>query len=100
MAQDVSSSLGLSVEVVTSTATMLVEVARSLVDEPHRVTVKAVESGDSTLFILRVGLPDLGKVIGRQGRTARSLRTVVNAIAVKTKNRFNLDIEPDTALIN
>ena len=78
---------------------MLVEVARSLVDEPQLVTVKVVETADSTLFILRVGLPDLGKVIGRQGRTARSLRTVVNAIAVKTRNRFNLDIEPDTATI-
>lgn len=68
------------------------EVARSLVDHPDTVSVDAVSSGDGTVLRLRVAPSDLGKVIGRQGRTARSLRTILSAASMKLKHRFSLDI--------
>ena len=68
------------------------DVARSLVDMPETVSVDAVPDGDGTLLRLRVAPSDLGKVIGRQGRTARSLRTILSAASMKLKHRFSLDI--------
>ena len=53
--------------------------ARSLVDNPDEVTVTRTERDGATVFELRVAEPDVGKVIGRQGRIARALRTVVRA---------------------
>ena len=73
------------------------DVARSLVDMPETVSVDAVPDGDGTILRLRVAPSDLGKVIGRQGRTARSLRTILSAASMKLKHRFSLDIiEEDT----
>lgn len=68
------------------------EVARSLVDSPDTVTVDAIPDGDGTVLRLKVAASDLGKVIGRQGRTARSLRTILSAASMKLKHRFSLDI--------
>lgn len=68
------------------------EIARSLVDSPETVTVEAIPDGESTILRLRVAPSDLGKVIGRQGRTARSLRTILGAAGMKLKHRFSLDI--------
>lgn len=67
-------------------------VARALVDRPDEVRVKEIEGAQSTLLELRVADGDLGKVIGRQGRTARAIRTILNASGTKLKKRFVLEI--------
>ncbi|MFH7325505.1 KH domain-containing protein [Desulfurivibrio sp. C05AmB] len=56
-------------------------VARGLVDRPDAVTVSAAEHDDALVLELRVAKEDLGKVIGRQGRTARAMRVLLNAVA-------------------
>ena len=76
----------------SSMVRLMSEVARSLVDSPEIVSVDAVPDGDGTILRLRVAADDLGKVIGRQGRTARSLRTILSAASMKLKHRFSLDI--------
>jgi len=72
---------------------MLVEqIAKALVDEPEQVSVQAVEGEQGTVLELRVGPNDLGKVIGKQGRTARSLRTILGAAGMKLHRRITLEI--------
>jgi predicted RNA-binding protein YlqC (UPF0109 family) len=70
-------------------------IARALVDSPESVSVEAFKDGDGTLLRLRVAATDVGKVIGKQGRTARSLRTILSAASMKLKHRFTLDIVED-----
>jgi predicted RNA-binding protein YlqC (UPF0109 family) len=67
-------------------------IAQSLVDHPDEVTVKEFEGDQKTVLELRVGDGDLGKVIGRQGRTARAIRTILGASGMKLKKRFVLEI--------
>jgi predicted RNA-binding protein YlqC (UPF0109 family) len=67
-------------------------IAKSLVDNPAQVAVKEVEGEKTTVFELRVGPGDLGKVIGKRGRTARSIRTILNAAATKAGKRAVLEI--------
>jgi uncharacterized protein len=67
-------------------------IARSLVDRPDEVSVKEFEGEQKTVIELRVGDGDLGKVIGRQGRTARAIRSILGASGTKLKKRFVLDI--------
>jgi len=67
-------------------------IAKALVDNPDQVVVQAVEGGQATVLELRVAPDDIGRVIGKQGRTARSLRTILNAAGVKHNKRFNLEI--------
>jgi len=67
-------------------------IARSLVDEPDSVRVAEAERGGTTRLQLEVAPPDLGKVIGRQGRTARAMRAVLAAAAQKSRRRVQLDI--------
>ncbi|HKO56827.1 MAG TPA: KH domain-containing protein [Thermoanaerobaculia bacterium] len=67
-------------------------VAKSLVDDPEAVEVHTVEREQATIFELEVAPPDLGKVIGRQGRTARAIRTLLAAAGQKTRRRYSLDI--------
>jgi predicted RNA-binding protein YlqC (UPF0109 family) len=67
-------------------------IAKALVDNPEQVTVRAVEGEQVTVLELRVHPSDLGKVIGKQGRTARSVRTILNAAGMKLKKRFTLEI--------
>ena len=64
----------------------------ALVDEPDAVEVKDFLEGDTKVLELRVAKPDLGKVIGKQGRTARSLRTILSAASVKMGQRVVLEI--------
>jgi predicted RNA-binding protein YlqC (UPF0109 family) len=71
---------------------LMTEIARALVDEPEAVQVEAIQEGESTLLRLRVAPNDIGKVIGKQGRTARSLRTILGAASMKLQHRFGLDI--------
>lgn len=66
--------------------------AKSLVDTPDEVSVHAMERGDATVLELEVAQPDLGKVIGRQGRTARAIRTLLTAAGQKQRRRYILDI--------
>lgn len=66
--------------------------AKSLVDNPDEVRVRSHERDQQTVLELEVAPADLGKVIGRQGRTARAIRTVLNAAGQKTRRRYSLDI--------
>lgn len=68
------------------------EIARALVDNPGDVNVREVEGEQATLLELRVADSDRGKVIGKQGRTARSIRTLLGAAGMKLNRRFTLEI--------
>ncbi len=68
------------------------EIAKALVDNPDQVQVRSVEGEQSTILELRVHPTDLGKVIGKQGRTARSIRTILGAAGMKLKKRYSLEI--------
>jgi predicted RNA-binding protein YlqC (UPF0109 family) len=67
-------------------------IAKALVDDPDKVDVTEVDSENVTVIELRVGPGDLGKVIGKQGRTARAIRTILNANATKLRRRAVLEI--------
>lgn len=67
-------------------------IAKSLVMDVERVSVEEVEGDKTTTYQLRVSPEDRGRVIGRQGRTARSIRTLVNAAASRTGRRVVLEI--------
>ena len=66
--------------------------AKSLVDNPEKVEVKEVAGEQTTVVELRVDKEDLGKVIGKQGRTARSMRTILTAASTKLQKRSVLEI--------
>ena len=81
------------VEVEVSSMQELVEhLAKALVDETDAVNVTQVEGERTTVIELRVAQSDLGKVIGKQGRTARAIRTILNAHATKMRKRAVLEI--------
>lgn len=67
-------------------------VGKSLVDVPDQVEVNEIEGEQTTVIELKVDKSDLGKVIGKQGRTARALRTILNAASTKLKKRSVLEI--------
>jgi predicted RNA-binding protein YlqC (UPF0109 family) len=67
-------------------------VVKALVDYPDQVEVREVEGEATTVIELRVASQDLGKVIGKQGRTARAMRTILRAAGMKLKKRFVLEI--------
>jgi predicted RNA-binding protein YlqC (UPF0109 family) len=67
-------------------------IAKALVDHPDEVVVSEVEGEGATVLELRVASEDLGKVIGKQGRTARAIRTLLRAAGMKLKKRFVLEI--------
>ena len=71
------------------------EIAKALVDRPEDVRVTAVDGSQVTVLELRVHPEDLGKVIGRQGRTARAIRTLLGAAGMKLKKRYTLEILED-----
>jgi uncharacterized protein len=71
---------------------LIEQIARSLVDEPDQVSVDQIEEEQETVLELAVSPNDLGKVIGRQGRTARALRTLLSAASLKSHKRFTLEI--------
>ena len=74
----------------------LVEIiARALVDRPDEVQVRTVGGAQVTVVELRVHADDLGKVIGRQGRTAKAIRTVLGAAGMKIRKRYTLEILED-----
>jgi predicted RNA-binding protein YlqC (UPF0109 family) len=67
-------------------------VARSLVDDPEAVDVQAVDEGNVIVYELAVAPADLGKVIGKEGRTARAIRTLISASSAKSRKRAVLEI--------
>jgi len=67
-------------------------IARALVDNPEQVEVREVESDRSAILELRVAPEDMGKVIGKQGRIAKAIRTVVGAAAVRQNKRVMVEI--------
>jgi predicted RNA-binding protein YlqC (UPF0109 family) len=71
---------------------LVLAIVKALVDQPEDVTVELIEDRESTVIRLRVAHQDIGKVIGKQGRTARSLRTILGAASMKLHHRFSLDI--------
>jgi len=71
---------------------LMEQIAKALVDKPDEVEVSEVEGEQTTVIELRVAKDDLGKVIGKQGRTARALRTILSAASTKLRRRSVLEI--------
>ncbi len=67
-------------------------IAQALVDSPDQVEVSEVEGSQTSVLELKVAKEDLGKVIGKQGRTARAMRTILSAASAKIKKRTVLEI--------
>lgn len=67
-------------------------IAQALVDRPEEVKVKEITGNQTTVFELKVAKADMGKVIGKQGRTADAMRTILNAASAKLKKRAVLEI--------
>lgn len=67
-------------------------IAQALVDHPEQVNVTEVEGNQTTVLELKVAKEDIGKVIGKQGRTARAMRTILSAASAKIKKRTVLEI--------
>ena len=72
--------------------TLIEFLVKELVDEPEQVSVTEVLADEATTYEIRVAPNDLGKVIGKQGRIANALRTVVKAIAMKDKRKVFVEI--------
>lgn len=81
-----------STDPVSEIRTLVIEIAQALVDDPAAVKVEVVLDQDTAVLRLEVAPADVGKVIGKQGRTARSLRTILGAASMKHRRRFALDI--------
>lgn len=71
---------------------LIEEIAKALVDKPEEVSVTEVEGEQTTVIELKVAKDDLGKVIGKQGRTARAMRTILGAASTKIRKRSVLEI--------
>lgn len=67
-------------------------IVKALVDDQAAVEVREIDRGGATLIEIRVAQPDMGKVIGKQGRTVRALRALAHAVSMKQKRRIILDI--------
>lgn len=68
------------------------QIAKALVDQPDKVQVREVVGEQTTVLELRVATEDLGKVIGKEGKTARAVRTLLAAAGMKVRKRFVLEI--------
>jgi predicted RNA-binding protein YlqC (UPF0109 family) len=77
---------------VSEMQSLMTEITRALVDDADAVRVEALTDHEATVLRLHVAPSDIGKVIGKQGRTARSLRTILGAASMKLQRRFSLDI--------
>jgi uncharacterized protein len=71
---------------------LIATIAQALVDDPEQVEVTEIEGDHNSLIELRVAKPDVGKVIGKEGRTAQSIRTILTAASIKLGRRAHLDI--------
>jgi predicted RNA-binding protein YlqC (UPF0109 family) len=71
---------------------LVLKIAQLLVDHPEEVSVNVIEGGSSVMVELTVSKGNIGKVIGKQGRNVVAIRTILNAIAGKTRKRLKLEI--------
>jgi uncharacterized protein len=71
---------------------LIAYIAKALVDKPEEVTVSEIEGEQTSVIELKVAKEDLGKVIGKQGRTARAMRTILSAASTKINKRSVLEI--------
>ncbi len=71
---------------------LIVDIAKALVDSPEEVAVNEMQGEQVTVLELRVAPTDLGKIIGKQGRTARSMRTILGAASMKLNRKYKLEI--------
>ena len=71
---------------------LLLYMAKNLVDDPESVTVTEIEDEDGKVLELRVAEGDMGKVIGRQGRIAKEIRTIIKTVALRTGERVTVEI--------
>ncbi len=71
---------------------LIEHIAQALVDHPEQVSVRTLEGNRTSVLELKVAKEDVGKVIGKQGRTAQSMRVLLNAVSSKLNRRFVLDI--------
>jgi predicted RNA-binding protein YlqC (UPF0109 family) len=71
---------------------LILTIAQALVDNPDQVSINEVDDGDTVVFELTVARSDIGKVIGKEGRNAVAIRTILNAMAGKTQKKLRLEI--------
>ena len=71
---------------------LLLYMAKNLVDDPEAVTVREITDEDGTVLELHVASADMGKVIGRQGRIAKEIRTIVKTVAQRTGEKITVEI--------
>ena len=71
---------------------LILVMAKALVDKPDEVEIREIEGDITTILELKVAKDDLGKVIGKQGKTAHAMRAILNAVATKLKKRAVLEI--------
>ena len=71
---------------------LLIKIAQALVDNPEQVHVNEIVSAQTVVLELKVDKSDMGKVIGKQGKTAHAIRTILNAASGKTRKRYVLEI--------
>ena len=71
---------------------LITQIAQALVDHPEQVSVNEIESNNTVIIELKVAKADLGKIIGKQGRTADAIRSILNALSGKTRKRLMLEI--------
>jgi predicted RNA-binding protein YlqC (UPF0109 family) len=71
---------------------LIATIARALVDQPDQVSVAEIKGSHSSVLELRVAKSDMGKIIGKQGRTAQAIRTILSAASGKTGARYVLEI--------
>jgi predicted RNA-binding protein YlqC (UPF0109 family) len=84
-----------SPELTLATSKIIADTVRQFVSHPDQVHVQTNKQGSTVTLVLTVAPDDIGKVIGRQGRTARSLRIILGAISTKTGVPFELDIQAE-----
>ena len=77
---------------VSEMQALMTEITRALVDDADAVRVEVLTDQEATVLRLHVAPSDIGKVIGKQGRTARSMRTILGAVSMKHHHRYTLDI--------
>ena len=71
---------------------LLIQIVKALVDNPEQIQVNEIEGTQTTVLELRVANSEMGKIIGKQGRTANAIRTLLNALSGKTRKRYVLEI--------
>jgi len=71
---------------------LIIEIVKALVDQPEEVSVNEIGGSHTTLLEVRVAKTDMGKIIGKRGRTAQAIRTILSAVAGKSRKRYLLEI--------